>query len=77
MDTTWRVIGLCVTSILTAAVGNVGIPITLNFGLAENSELYDGFYSVFHSLFNLDFSTYIVESDQGAALRSIYPKYGN
>jgi hypothetical protein len=35
MDTTWRVIQLSVTSILTAAVGNAGIPIARNFGLGE------------------------------------------
>jgi hypothetical protein len=61
MDTAWRVIRLYVTSILTAAVGNDGIPIALNFSLAENAELYDVFYLVFHSLFNLDLSIYVVE----------------
>jgi hypothetical protein len=77
MDTTWRVIGLYVASILTVAAGNVGIPIALNFGPVENVELYDGFSLIFRSLFNLDLSTYVVESDQGSALGSICAKYGN
>jgi hypothetical protein len=77
MGTTWPVIRLCVTSILTAAVGNVGILIALNVALTENAEFYDGLYSVFHTLFNLYLSTYVAESDQGAALQSICTKYGN
>jgi hypothetical protein len=61
MDITWPVIRLYVASILTVAARNVGIPIALSFGPAENAELYDGFYSIFRSLFNLDLSTYVVE----------------
>jgi hypothetical protein len=77
MDTTWRVIKLYVALALTVAAANVGIPIALNFGPTENAELYDGFYLIFRSLFNLDLPRYVVESDQGPALRSICAKYGN
>jgi hypothetical protein len=70
MDTTWTIIRLCVASILTV-VGNVGIPVALSFGPAENKNLYDPFYTTFKSLFNRDLSVDIFESDQGPALRSI------
>jgi hypothetical protein len=77
MDTTWKIIRLYVASILTVVVGNVGVPIALSFGPAENNDLYDTFYATFRSLFNLDLSIYVVESDQGPALRSICTQYHN
>jgi hypothetical protein len=77
MDTTWRVIRLYVTSILTIVIANTGIPIAVSFGPAEDTAIYETFYSTFRSLFQLDLSQYTIESDQGSALRAICTKYGN
>jgi hypothetical protein len=77
MDTTWQIIRLPEASILTGVTGNVGIPMALSFGPAENTELYKAFYLTFRNLFDLDLSTYIVEPDQGSALRSLYARYHN
>jgi hypothetical protein len=58
-------------------IGNVGIPIALSFGPVEDTELYEMFYTILRELFGFDLSTYIIESDQGSALRAICRKYQN
>jgi hypothetical protein len=77
MDTTWRVLRLYVTSILTVVIGNVGIPIAVSFGPVEDTALYETFYTTLMELFRFDLSTFTVESDQGSALRAICKKYQN
>jgi hypothetical protein len=65
------VIRLYVASILTVATANVGIPIALGFVLIKDSFLYDAFYTRLKSLFDIDLSTFIIESDQGSTLPAI------
>jgi hypothetical protein len=77
MDTTWRVLRLYVTSVLTVVIGNVGIPIAVSFGPVEDTALYDTFYTTLMELLGFDLSTFTVESDQGSALRAICKKYQN
>jgi hypothetical protein len=47
------------------------------FWSVEDVALDDAFYATFRSLFNIDLSTEIIESDQGPALRAICKKYQN
>jgi hypothetical protein len=77
MDTTWRIIQLHVALILTIGIGNVGIPVALSSGPIKDTALSNTFYLRFRSLFNLDLSTYILESDQGSAFHAICSKYHN
>jgi energy-coupling factor transporter transmembrane protein EcfT len=77
IDTTWRVIRLYLASIFTVVIANAGIPIALGFGLTEDSSLYDAFYTTLKILFNIDLSTFIIESDQRSALHAVYAKYRN
>jgi hypothetical protein len=55
---------------------NAGIPLGFTFGVAETAELYEQHYAAFRELFDLDLSTYVLESDQGAALTSLCPRHG-
>jgi hypothetical protein len=77
MNTTWRIIRLYVASILTVVIGNVEIRVALSFGPTEDTALYNTFYLTFRSLLSLALSPYILESDQGSALRAICSKYHN
>jgi hypothetical protein len=70
MDTTFTVLRLFYTAILVAVSHNVGIPVALSFGTHETVELYDSFYTAFSSL-GIDLRQYILESDQGAALKAV------
>jgi hypothetical protein len=63
IGTTWKVLRFYVASILTAVIGNVGVPVALSFSLAEDTDLYGAFYIIFRALFNLNLSTDIIESD--------------
>jgi hypothetical protein len=58
-------------------IANVGIPVALSFDLTEDSSLYDAFYTMPKNLFEVDLLTFIIESDQGRALRAICAKYSN
>jgi hypothetical protein len=49
---------------------NVGIPLGVSFGPKESLDIYDCFYTFFDQ-HNIDLRAYILESDQGAALKSI------
>jgi hypothetical protein len=71
LDTTWHVIRQYVTAILMAVFRNVGIPLAFAFGAAETLELYEPLYGLFVELFGIDLGQYIMESDQGAALRAL------
>jgi hypothetical protein len=77
LDTTWRVMRLYVTSILMVILANVGIPVAFAFGPVEDSNLYETFFTTFMEVYNIDLSIYVLESDQGSALKSIASKYGN
>jgi hypothetical protein len=44
-------------------IANVGIPIALSFDLAEDGSSYEAFYTTLKSLFDIDLSTFIIESD--------------
>lgn len=69
MDTTWRVIPKYVTSILVAESYGTNIPIAFAFGKVEDTSLYKLFYSEASDR-GIDLTHFIVESDQGSALRS-------
>jgi hypothetical protein len=70
MDTTFKVIRRYHTAILMGVSHNVGIPLAVSFGPNESIELYDTFYTAFDSL-NIDLRIYILESDQGSALKAV------
>lgn len=70
MDTTFKVLRLYHTAILVAVSHNVGIPIALSFGPAENIALYDSFYTAFDAL-GINLRGWILESDQGWALKAV------
>jgi hypothetical protein len=59
------------TAILVAVIHNVGIPLAISFGPKENIELYDTFYRVFNDEFHINIAQYILESDQGSALKAV------
>ena len=71
MDTTWRVINKYVTSILMVTSYNVGIPIAFAFGESEDKKLYSLFIKEFNERLNIDLKQYVVESDQGTALKAV------
>jgi hypothetical protein len=70
MDTTFKVIRIYHTAILIAVSHNVGIPLAYAFGPKESIELYDSFYTAF-DVFDINIRAYILESDQGSALKSV------
>jgi hypothetical protein len=71
MDTTFRVMSRYYTAILVAVIHNVGVPLAISFGPRETVELYDTFYQVFNAEFGVDLRQYILESDQGSALKAV------
>ena len=77
MDTTWKVMKNYVTSILVASSFSVSIPLGFSFGAAETKDLYELLFIYFKSKLDIDLSQYIIESDQGSALRSVCEHYGN
>ena len=77
MDTTWKIINKFVTSILMISIRNVGFPIAYAFGPAEDKVLYEKFIKQFKDLFDIDLKGYIVQSDQGSALKSVCDAFKN
>jgi hypothetical protein len=75
-DTTWEVMWAYVTSILVAVSRNTAFPIAFAFGPGETAELYELFYTEFEK-YEVNLGQFIVESDQGGALRSTFQKHGN
>jgi hypothetical protein len=75
LDTTFKVIRLYYTAILVAVYHNVGIPIAFTFGGGETEDLYNTFSVTFQELFGIDLKKYILESDQGSALKKIGKNY--
>ena len=71
LDTTWKVMYNYVTSILVASVCNVSVPLGFSFGKSETKDEYQLLFSFFKSKLNIDLSNYIIESDQGSALKSV------
>ena len=70
MDTTWKVIPNYVTCILIAESHGTGIPIGFVFGKSEDKYLYQQMYDISDEM-GIDLRLFIVESDQGSALRSV------
>jgi hypothetical protein len=78
LDTTFTVMQAFVTAVLMAVLCNVGIPLGFAFDTSETVALYRSFYALFESEFNVKLTDYILESDQGPALKSVgaeHPKH--
>jgi hypothetical protein len=69
MDTTFKVLNQFHTAILIAVSYTVGLPLALSFGPHDTIELDGRFYAVLLQDFQIDLGRYILESDQGAALK--------
>jgi hypothetical protein len=76
LDTMWQVLRQSVTALVMAVYCNVGVPLGFSFGVAETVELYQQQYAAFAELFAIDTRQYIVESDQGSALRALCVRNG-
>ena len=50
---------------------NTGITVSFSFGECEDKSIYARHYDVFQQKLGIDLSIYILESDQGVALKSI------
>jgi hypothetical protein len=59
-----------------AVYGNVGVPLGFSFDVAETTELYQQQYIAFAELFAIGLRQYVVESDQGSALRALCARNG-
>lgn len=68
LDTTWRILPMYVTSIITVCFLNTSLPIGFTFSNGETKENYNYLLSVIESEFSIDFQSKIIESDQGKAL---------
>ena len=75
LDTTWKVVSKYVTSILMTCIRNVGVPVAFTFGDSENKHLYQTFVDKFLTDRGIDLKKFIVESDQGSALRAICDEF--
>jgi hypothetical protein len=71
MDTTFRVMRRYYTAILVAVRHNVGIPLAISFGPRESIEPYRMFYDVFDRGLHINLAGYILESNQGSALKAV------
>jgi hypothetical protein len=75
MDTIWLVIREYVAAILAAVSPNTAIPLTFAFGRVRYRKVYEMFWSVFSSEFEVDLSSFILMSDQGTCLRKFPRQY--
>ena len=71
LDTTWRILPMHVTSIITACFLNTSLPIGFSFSTGETKENYKFLLSVIESQISINFETKIIESDQGKALMGL------
>jgi hypothetical protein len=71
LDTTFKVMNKYHTAILMVVSHNVGLPVAISFGPRESFELYNRFYTVFREEFQIDLTQYVLESDQGSALKKV------
>jgi hypothetical protein len=71
LDTTFTMLRHSVTAFLVAASWNTTIPLVFSFGLVEDCALYDSIYEIFREHFDIDLSTFTLESDQGSGLGKI------
>lgn len=71
LDTTWKVMPLYVTSILMASSMNIGIPLGFAFGNSEDKTLYERHFKAFSEKTGIKLGSYVIESDQGSALKAI------
>jgi hypothetical protein len=75
MDTTWSVMQNYVTAILVAISHNTAVLLACAFGPIESFELYDNFYQIFKSKYDIDLAQFTVESDQGSGLKKYCEKH--
>ena len=71
LDTTWKVMPMYVTSIIMASTMNIGIPIGFAFGSGEDKSLYERHFKAFSEQCGIDLSKFVIESDQGSALKAV------
>jgi hypothetical protein len=75
MDTTWSVMSQYVTAFMVAVAYNTAIPLGFAFGPIETHNLYKNFYTMFKDRFQIDLSSFIIESDQGSGLKKFCDTY--
>ena len=71
LDTTWKIIPMYVTSILMSCTLNTGIPLGFAFGSGEDKQLYSKHFDAFKKATGIDLSHFVIQSDQGSALKAI------
>jgi hypothetical protein len=69
LDTTWSVMQNYVTAILVGVAYNTAVPLSFAFGAVEAFELYEIFFNIFRSVYDIDLADFKVESDQGSGLK--------
>jgi hypothetical protein len=65
-----------VTAIMVAVSHNTAIPLAFAWGRVEDSDLYELFFSAFSEEFEIDLSSFLLESDQGSGLAKFCRKHG-
>ena len=71
LDTTWKVMPVYVTSIIMGCSMNIGIPLGFAFGSGEDKLLYEQHFNAFAAQTGISLSKYVIESDQGSALKAV------
>ena len=71
LDTTWRILPLYVTSIITASFYNTSVPIGFAFGHGETKALYTYLLTTIQKEIGYNFEGKIFETDQHSSLRSL------
>jgi hypothetical protein len=69
--TTFKVMNKYHTAILMVVSHNVGLPVAISFGPRESFELSNRFDTIFRDAFQIDLTQYVLESDQGSALKKV------
>lgn len=75
LDTTWKILPLYVTSIITATLFNSSIPLGFAFGHGETIKLYKYLLSTIEKKTNFNFRNKVILSDQGPSLKSLVKEY--
>jgi hypothetical protein len=76
LDTMWHVLCQYVTALVMAIYCNVGVPLGFSFGVTETVKLDQQQYAAFAEFFAINLRQYVVESDQGSALRTLCARNG-
>ena len=71
LDATWKVMPVYVTSIIMGCSMNIGIPLGFAFGSGEDKLLYEQHFNAFAAQTGISLSKYVIESDQGSALKAV------